>query len=317
MKKLFITIIKYLLVGAIFFFIGKYIYQNIGTLGDFNFHFNILRLSISFLLIIGSLFGQACVWHYITFTDKSAIPFAESLTSWAYSIFGKYIPGKVFGYAMLIYMYSKKGIAKERIAFCALFEIIAPLIAASFIFLISLFFIDIPIFRKYQYLVIVLLLVLFILIHPHILGFLLNRILPLFKRERIKMNIGYFHILIIVFFYIVIALIAGLAFYFFISSFINISFGYYFFLTGTFALSGIIGFLAFFAPAGLGVREGVITLALSEILPPSVAGVISLSSRIWITIGEILFLLIIVLLNKIFKARKSFVLPSKDELENS
>jgi len=99
-------------------------------------------------------------------------------------------------------------------------------------------------------------------------------------------------------------LIFGWAFYFFINSFYALSVEHYFFITGAFAIAGIIGFVSVFAPAGLGVREGVLIFTLSLVLTTAMSSLISLISRLWMTLSEILLLLIVFALDLIFRKRK-------------
>ena len=57
---------------------------------------------------------------------------------------------------------------------------------------------------------------------------------------------------------------------------------------GIWGVSAIMGILAIFAPSGLGVREGIIVAGLMLIMPQSDAMVISVVSRLWQTIPELL-----------------------------
>ena len=59
------------------------------------------------------------------------------------------------------------------------------------------------------------------------------------------------------------------------------------YLSGAFSLSSVIGILALFAPSGLGVREGILAIFLNQVMPTSVALVVSVASRLWITIAEL------------------------------
>jgi hypothetical protein len=70
-------------------------------------------------------------------------------------------------------------------------------------------------------------------------------------------------------------------------------------LPGAFAVSWIIGMVAVFAPAGLGVREGLFALLVDPILKGSLNIIVSLLSRIWITLSEILCFLVVFLLLKL------------------
>jgi hypothetical protein len=96
-------------------------------------------------------------------------------------------------------------------------------------------------------------------------------------------------------------IVAGTAFYFFIHSFYPLGLYYIPILSGIYAISFTAGYLAFFAPAGLGVREGVLTLLLSLFIPTPVAIGISLLSRLWL-IGIELVILVVFLINT--KTRK-------------
>jgi uncharacterized membrane protein YbhN (UPF0104 family) len=53
-----------------------------------------------------------------------------------------------------------------------------------------------------------------------------------------------------------------------------------------YVLAGAIGILAFFVPSGLGVREAIIVLVLSQYVPVAEAVVISLLARVISTIGD-------------------------------
>lgn len=65
-----------------------------------------------------------------------------------------------------------------------------------------------------------------------------------------------------------------------------------------YVLAGAIGILAFFVPSGLGVREAVIVLILSQYVPVAEAIVISLLARLLSTVGDALIALIYVALRR-------------------
>jgi hypothetical protein len=61
-------------------------------------------------------------------------------------------------------------------------------------------------------------------------------------------------------------------------------------LAGTMAAGYLSGYLAIFAPAGVGIREGVMGLLLARVVPGPAAIVISVASRIWFTATELVVL---------------------------
>jgi uncharacterized membrane protein YbhN (UPF0104 family) len=58
-------------------------------------------------------------------------------------------------------------------------------------------------------------------------------------------------------------------------------------LTGVNALSFLAGYLVVFAPGGIGVRESAMTLLLTSLLPPGVAAVFAVASRLWSIVAEV------------------------------
>jgi hypothetical protein len=130
-------------------------------------------------------------------------------------------------------------------------------------------------------------LVFFILIHPRILNYFIAIFLKIAKREPVKLNMTYYQLLKIISLYVANFMVFGIGFVLFINSIYPISFSNYLFITGTTAGAGLIGLFAIFVPAGLGVREGVMVFTLSLIIPPTFACIIALTSRIWLTLGEV------------------------------
>ena len=59
-------------------------------------------------------------------------------------------------------------------------------------------------------------------------------------------------------------------------------------LAGAFCLANVAGFLAFFAPAGVGVREGILMVMIGQVLPPPQTALIVVAARVWQTAMDLL-----------------------------
>jgi uncharacterized membrane protein YbhN (UPF0104 family) len=221
------------------------------------------------------------------------------------------VPGKVLGYAMLFYTYSKENKSITLVAFCMFFELLASVLASALIFLISLFFTDIHEFQEFRIVALLLLIFFFIMIHPKILNYFIAITLRIAKREPVQFNVSYIQLLKIIFLYMANFMIFGVAFMIFINSIYPASFSNYLFITGTTLGASLIGLFAIFVPAGLGVREGVMVFTLSFILPPAFAGIIALTSRLWMIFGEVLLLGLIFGFSKINR-KKNKAFPHKE-----
>jgi uncharacterized membrane protein YbhN (UPF0104 family) len=90
-------------------------------------------------------------------------------------------------------------------------------------------------------------------------------------------------------------IVLGIAFVVFVNAFVPGVWQHAVRIAGIVAASYLVGFL-FFTPAGIGVREGVMIPLLAAVMPLPAALLISITSRIWFTIGELLPLALIPLL---------------------
>ena len=81
----------------------------------------------------------------------------------------------------------------------------------------------------------------------------------------------------------------GSAFFLFIKSCYPIRMSDFFVVTSSYAAAWCGGFLSFLTPGGLGIREGILTLLLTENgFPPATATLVALLSRLWTLSAELL-----------------------------
>jgi glycosyltransferase 2 family protein len=294
-------LVKSLYLIAVFLFIAIFLYNKWNDLINFKLDFRASYLFLSIILLMTFPFLNVIIWFLITKRNNCNISLKKTIILRLYSELGKYIPGKIWGYGMLILYYSKEGISKKSIAVCSFFELITSVLGAVFIFIFSLIFIDNSEIQAYRSIAFIFLIVFFIIIHPVIIEFFSNKILRLLKREKVSIQLSYFDILKLICLYTINWLVFGFAFFVFINSFYKLSINHYFYITGSLSLSSLIGFFALFAPAGLGVREGILILTLKNIVSVQIAGIISIVSRIWTTVGELLLILVFFIYDKIKK----------------
>lgn len=78
----------------------------------------------------------------------------------------------------------------------------------------------------------------------------------------------------------------GLAFFLFVKSFTPVGWEHAGILAACYAFAWIIGFLSFLTPGGLGIREGLLVVLLSNYMPASQATLVSLLCRVWMLSAE-------------------------------
>lgn len=282
--------IQWAIVVAIFVFLGKMVWDNWTQVREAPFTFRPFPLLLSTLIFVVSYFIQIWAWYLITLKLGIAISFPETVTSWFYSQLGKYLPGKVWLLLGRYYFYEAKGKPRKEISIALYFEIVTMLLAGGLLFWASLLFLkgmQLDFLKGWSWWIGLLFILAFFLLHPRVLGKVFNRILFHFKKDPLIFSISYADILWILFICILTWAVGGIGFYFFVGAVFPVAAHHVLFLTGTLAFSNIAGLLAIFAPSGLGVREGVLVYLLSSIMPGSVAVIISILTRIWMTLIDI------------------------------
>jgi hypothetical protein len=305
---LFSNILQWLFVIFIFLFLGKMVWENWSQVQGAAFSFRIIPLVLSTLISILSYIIQIWAWYLITLRLEIALPFKETVASWFYSQLGKYLPGKVWLLLSRFYFYESKGKSKKAITVALYFETITMVMAAGLVSLMSLLLSwEIHSFypeKSYRWLIL-LISIAFLFLHPKVLEKTINSVLTFLKKEPIAISMSYPDILWVLGVCLCSWAIGGIGFYLFVDSVFAVSSSHILFLTGALAISSTLGLLALFAPSGLGVREGVLVFLLSSIMPVSVAVVLSLLTRLWMTLIEIGLIGVVYLTGRFRRIRRA------------
>lgn len=295
--------IKIVFLVLVAWFLTKYFIKNYEDLKNLNLKINWIVFFVSMVFFFIYKIMLASLWHYITIINGTAISYGKAITAYLYSILGKYIPGKVFMLAARLVYYDKEGAKKRKVSICFLIENILTLLGAALLFIISLLFFPNNLLSDYKYLTVGLIVLFFIIINPKILNIFLGILERITKKIDLKLTFNYIEMLKLVFLFIINWSIVGIGFYILVCSIYTIPLSQALYTAGVFALAAIIGILSIFAPSGLGVREGIIVLGLSMIMPSEYAVILSVISRLWSTIPELILAGIAFIITKITKRK--------------
>jgi glycosyltransferase 2 family protein len=298
-----IHLFKGFFVIIVFLFISNYVLKNLDELKSSDISFNLYYLATSLLLTVFCVFNYSLIWQYITIKNGCSIDVRKAITIRVYSEFGKYVPGRALGLAMVLYFYDREKKSKKVVGYCLFLEYLAVILAAVFVFLCSILFADISAFEQYKSLSVTLMALLFVMMHPKILERCLNTVLKRTKYGEVVFDITYVQVLIITLLHVMNWMLLGVAFCLFINSVFNVPAGHFMYVVGLLALASFSGLISIFTPAGLGVREGIIIFLLATIIPKAVASVISVGSRLLIVAAEVILLGIVYSYNR--NARKA------------
>jgi len=289
-KRITKSVIKVLIVLVIFYFLGKNLYQNWWQIDFKQLHFNVplLIVSILFLFIYFLLFVFG--WKLILKRLGVSLSFLKALKIIFYSQLGKYLPGKIWVFVGRIYFCQQLGIPTSKTFLSIVLELAVAIISGTLIFLVALSIFPGTQIHINPFFLMIVVVILFIIIHPKVLTRIINIFLHLVKKGSIKIDLNFSQICGIIMYYCIVWLSFGIAFYFLINSTTFIALSKIPLLAGSFSISATIGAMALFVPGGLGVREGVLALLLNNFFPISLAILLSILSRIWISFGEFILI---------------------------
>jgi hypothetical protein len=283
-------IVKAAVILLIFGFVFRKLGANIDELRHGLLNLRWPSLALSFPFAVAYLIGRSMIWHLIVRRCVSRFPLHKDMLSWMISVVGKYIPGKVFLLLGRVHFYRGSEATAAKVSLCFLIEACCSSIAALAVF--GLAFLgrrtETEGIHSYTGTAAAAIVVFLAATHPAILGFAVNTLLRFLKRPPVRLSFRWVDVWFWTFLMMANWMVLGTGFFLLIRSFADLSFGNLLYVTGSFALAGAVGILCLFAPSGIGVREGVMTLILGQIMPPGVAAMTALLSRVWITLAEVL-----------------------------
>lgn len=234
------------------------------------------RLHMILLALVPYFIGIGIINPYlqrITYEQVGhTISFWKAFRIFILSRIGSYLPGRVW-YATNYYLFSKKlnldptKIIKNFVMLNILLFLVGGICCLPVIFLFS------PAIQK---LLVVFILIILVLVHPRVF----NNIFGFFLRKKPIESFGFGFLMIASILYFSAYIMLGLSLYLCISAFAKVDFSYLPLVIAATAASLVIGLLAVFAPAGIGISEGISVMILSHIIPLQIAVMAVVAFRI-------------------------------------
>ena len=126
-----IKVVKWIIVAVIFAFLGRMVWGNWSEVKDASFTFRAFPFIWGTLIFTFSYFIQLWAWYLITARLGIALSFRETLRSWFYSQLGKYLPGKVWLLVSRFYFYESRGKSRKTISVALYFETVTIITTAG------------------------------------------------------------------------------------------------------------------------------------------------------------------------------------------
>ncbi|MFX0125846.1 MAG: lysylphosphatidylglycerol synthase domain-containing protein [Candidatus Hodarchaeota archaeon] len=294
MRPLAKNLLKGSLIVIIFYFILKQILCNWEAIETHIHEFNWFRFVISIVLF---LLGEFCFnvgWFKILNSNDSKVRFHFSNYYWTISGFGKYIPGRIWQFVGRLHLFNKLGLSKKEIISYSIIEQCYLLLSAFLLFYLLILLTYDMLFEKwpglFTYSAFVLILGGFTFIHPRVLNACTRILSKFFEKAQFNFRMTYRDSLALLAYYGLGWISIGFGFSFLTNSLIGINPKIFLFLVGANAGAYFLGYIVVVAPAGLGVREGVLTYLLNFVFAKGIGAMFSVIARMWYIVGEIFYL---------------------------
>ncbi|MBN1365413.1 MAG: flippase-like domain-containing protein [Syntrophaceae bacterium] len=290
-KILRYTIASTVIIAAAYFFYREFI-NNADALRKYDFAISPLYIFISTIFgtsgfLVGPVVWQLCVNNYI----QRKLTLQESVALYNTSALLKYVPGKIWTYAAQITMLSNRGISNAAVVYinlmCFICLFFVSMANALFYYL---FWLKVThwVISALIFILLIALDFVFIKWNTAIINPLIIPLGRLFKVEIEPIEMKKRIFVYVQLLYFVAYGYLGVALYFLaIGIGMNMPFLNIFAIMATISLSALMGYIAFFSPGGLGVREGTMFVMMRQFSTVEVALILPLAARLLCIIADI------------------------------
>jgi hypothetical protein len=274
----------------------------------------ILKTSPSRFLLSAAMFAaflfifRVLVWRRIVKSFGTALPVAPATRIWSTSELARYIPGIIWQVWGRVYLCKPYGVTGSICSITQILELAIFLLANILVALACLLYFGIKqtsteaqaAAQTALYAAAALLPLLLLLLHTKVFCGIINRVMRRMGKPAIVQRLRGRTLVMMLLWNIVGLLWQSLAIYLIVAIPLDLKLAWWWVVAGAYSLAWCAGFLAVWAPGGLGVRELVFVGAMTMILPDQLPtgqlrpleelrpllAFLSVLLRLWATAGE-------------------------------
>lgn len=298
LKKVLAVFLGYGIVLAIFIVLGKILLENWETFEHKSLEIDWVLIFLATVIGLFTILFRYIIYRFILLKidKKLIIKHNDLFKVFIYSWLARYLPGKIWLPVGKVYFGIKLGINKEKLILSSLLELILSTVANLIMAIVAFLIFFRYLYSNYELfltLSLISILVVFSLIQRPVLIFLMNKIgKKLLKNYDLHTLIGHQDLGRIIGYYFLLTFGMSVSFLVFIMAITEINLIYYPVVMGSFVVANFLATLSFFAPAGLGVKEGVLAPLLSPLIGLPIAVKVAIFSRIFFILLDLITLLL-------------------------
>jgi len=276
--------VRVALVGAVLYYLGRHIADNIDSLREYEFRPHPLWLSASFLSLMAGLFGLSTLYQLLLRERPPGL--ARAFAMMSLPALGKYVPGKVGVVIGTAWAFERCGYRRARGVYLLLYVQAAIIIGGLICGL--LFSVAAPHTSIWLRLSPLLALGGIPLLHPAMLDRLVAFTSRMLRLPPIDLVVPTGMVFAAVGLSAAGMLASGVGFALLLASMGELTGEVLLLAIGVYPLAQCLGFLTLVAPGGIGIREGVLIVALEPVIGAEAAIVSSIAIRILQTVADVL-----------------------------
>ncbi len=287
MTKRVLNAAKVLLPFVIAFFIGRIIYRNWQHVREAEWELDPSYLFVSFVLTACWFTVRPLVWSTLLKRFGYAIPFRSAYLVVRRAELSRYVPGTIWQYVSRVYLASRYGVP-AAVCMAATFLETVLLILASLGPAVWNLDTLLPDLARFQRILLVAIPVgAAVLVHPRVLNLWARVLSRALKQPYREMKVPWSTIAVLWTIYLGVWVLHGLGAGAFVRGVMAIPLDAIPVMASYYALAWLVAMVSVVAPAGMGIRDGVLGLLLSQVMPVGVAFTVAVAVRLWMTVLEL------------------------------
>lgn len=287
-RKLYRNLLQIGAVVAILYFWGVALADNWQALISYPWRFSWLPLLLCLVVLMGQLLLIGTIWWRALALVGSSLPWRSGLSLWLQAQIARYLPGGIWDIAGRLVLGQRVGVDKRTMSASVGLEMGLQGASASIYMVIALLLRSDATHTYYLPLAVAITAATLLTLAPPIFSRLVNGGLRLLRRPPLAISLGYGDILLLFLARFFAHGLKGLAFLLFAQSLAPLPWSLAPLAISAYVGAWLIGYLAIFAPTGIGVREGVLVLLIGGHIPFSVITIAALGYRLAITVRDFL-----------------------------
>jgi uncharacterized membrane protein YbhN (UPF0104 family) len=289
MKKALIFLLKLGLTGVVVYYVARQVWSNWDQVKQFNWQFDFLYLALSLLCAMVALVIFSAAWVKVISAFGHRLSQASGFRILNLSNLGRYIPGKVWQVFGMLYLAKQKNIPEEQAAASFVISELFTIPASLLVWVIALQFEPALLIDRFKIMgpgsaytvgILGLLGCAVLVLYPQPFLNLANYVLRKLGRPTATFTMDKSVALQAFVAYVLGWVLFGLAFWLFLKSVLGDSAPSVILSVGLYNIAYQIGYLAIFAPSGLGPRELIMGALLQPLVGP-IGPALAVVARLW------------------------------------